>query len=84
MQTEEEVGFFFLLKEEGKRRCYLLTGVHTAFRVLLDGYPFSVWVYLLYVLFISVCSDLDGSTFKQLGHVSLMKQENSRLWWLLI
>lgn len=66
-------------KKKGKRGGNLSTGAQTAFGVLLEGHPFSVRVYLLHILFISVCSDWDGSAFKQLRHVALMKQEHSRL-----
>lgn len=66
-------------KKRGERKGNLLTRGQTAFRVLLEGHPFSVRVYLLHILFISVCSDWDSSAFKQLRHVSLMKWENSRL-----
>lgn len=46
-----------------KRRGDISTGAQTAFGVLLEGHPFSVRVYLLHVLFISVCSDWDNSAF---------------------
>lgn len=58
-----------------KRRGTLQTEAQTAFGVLLEGHPFSVRVYLPHILFISVCSDWDSGAFKQLRHVSLMKQE---------
>lgn len=60
-------------KKKGKSRVKLLTGAQEAFGVLLEGYPFSMRVCLLHILFISVCSDLDGSAFKQLRHTSLKK-----------
>ncbi len=66
-------------KKKGKRRGNLSSGAQTAFGVLLEGHPFSVRVYPLHLLFISVCSDWDSSAFKQLRHVPLMKQESSRL-----
>lgn len=50
-------------------------------RVLFEGHP--LWVYLAHILFISMCSEWDSGAFKQLRHVSLMKQDISRLRWLL-
>lgn len=63
--------------EKGKRGASLQTAAQTACGLLLEGLPFSVRVYLLHILFISVCSNWDGSAFKQLRHVSHMKQEDS-------
>lgn len=66
-------------KKARRRRGTFSTGAQTAIGVLLEGDPFSVRVYPLHILFISVCSDWDSGAFKQLRHVSLMKQENGRL-----
>lgn len=76
---EADIGRKRIRKKRGKRRGNFSTGAQTAFGVLLEGHPFRVRVYLLHILFISVCSDWDSGAFKQLRHTCLMKQEHSTL-----
>ena len=70
--------------ERGWRGGNFSAGARTAFGVLLEGHPFSVRVYLLHILFISVCADWESSAFKQLRHVPPRATgKRCRLRWLL-
>lgn len=77
MQTDEEIGFF-LEKRRGEKEDVIYPLEHTQPLVF---YLMDIHIVICSMYYSSVCVlDWNGSAFKQLRHMSLMKQENSRLW----